>query len=102
MAFGPDFPERFEREQSVSEADWLRCLPGAVRDHALAFPSPGAAVVTIGPGTLELTWTHLPPRRMGLIQLPRMLIRYGFEGVDAAARRAFMRYFDLYTHRGGG
>lgn len=102
MAFGPEFPERFEREQSVGEADWLRCLPGAVRDHALALPAPGQALVSIGAGTLELGWTMLPPRRMGLVELPRMQVRYRFDGVDGEARREFMRYFDLYTHRGGG
>ena len=102
MTFGSDFPECFEREQSVSEADWLRCLPGAVRHHALALPAPGRAVVGIDAGRLELDWTMLPPRRLGIVQLPRMAVRYRFAGVDAAARAAFMRYFDLYTHRGGG
>lgn len=102
MALGPEFPERFEREQSVSEADWLRCLPGAVREHALALPSPGRAVVGIGKGTLELGWTMLPPRRLGILQLPRMAVSYRFGDVDAAARNEFMRYFDLYTQRGGG
>ena len=102
MAFGPGFPERFEREQSVSEADWLRCLPGAVRTHALALPSPGRAVVNIGTGRLEIGWTMLPPRRLGIVQLPRMAVRYRFDGVDVQARDEFMRYFDLYTQRGGG
>jgi hypothetical protein len=102
MTFGPDVPGRFEREQSVGEADWLRCLSGAVRDHALALPAPGRAVVCIGAGTLELDWTMLPPRRLGIVQLPRMAVRYRFDGVDADARREFMRFFDLYTHRGGG
>ena len=100
--FGPEFPERFEREQSVSEADWLRCLPGAVRDHVLALPAPGRAVVRIGAGTLELDWTMLSPRRLGIVQLPRMAVRYRFDGVEGAARNEFMRYFDLYTQRGGG
>ena len=100
--FGPEFPERFEREQTVSQADWLRCLPGAVREHALALPAPGRAVVRIGAGTLELDWTMLPPRRLGLVQLERMAVQYRFSGVDAAARTEFMRYFDLYTQRGGG
>jgi hypothetical protein len=102
VAFGPDFPQRFEREQSISEAEWLRCLPGAVKDHALTLPAPARARVRIGAGTLDLAWTMLPPRRMGIVQLPRMSVRFSFDGVDAAARREFMRYFDLYTHRGGG
>jgi hypothetical protein len=95
-------PAQFEREQSITQAEWLRALPGAVRDHALHLPAPGEAVVSIGPGTMHLSWTMLPPRRMGLVQLPRMRVSYRFEGVDAEARREFMRYFDLYTHRGGG
>jgi len=102
MTLGPAFPEAFEREQSFAEADWLRTLPGAVRDHALALPAPGRAVVSMGAGTLELGWTMLPPRRLGLVQLPRMTVRYRFDGVDAQARNEFMRCFDLYTQRGGG
>jgi hypothetical protein len=97
-----EIPAFFEREQSVTEAEWLRCLPGAVGHHALSLPSAGQAVVGIGAGTLQLNWTVLPPRRMALVQLPRMNIGYRFDGVDAAARQTFMRYFDLYTHRGGG
>ena len=102
MTLGPAFPAAFEREQSFAETDWLRCLPGAVRNCALALPAPGRAVVHIGAGTLELGWTMLPPRRMGLVQLPRMAVTYRFDGVDSAARNEFMRYFDLYTQRGGG
>jgi len=102
MTLGPVFPEAFEREQGLAETEWLRTLPGAVRDHALALPAPGRAVVSIGTGTLELDWAMLPPRRLGLVQLPRMAVRYRFDGVDAQARNEFMRYFDLYTQRGGG
>jgi len=98
----PEVPASFEREQGFTEAEWLRCLPGAVRDHALALPAPGLAVVTIGSGTLRLQWTVLPPRRIALISMPRLAVRYRFDGVDTAERREFMRYFDLYTQRGGG
>ena len=96
------FPEHFDRDQGITEADWLRCLPGAVRGHTLELPAPGRAVVTIGAGSLTLEWTVLPPRRIALMSVPRMAVRYGFDGVDADARREFMRYFDLYTQRGGG
>jgi len=97
-----EIPPTFEREQSFSQAEWQRALPGAVRDHALDLPAPGEAIVSIGAGRMHLSWTMLPPRRMGLVQLPRMQVRYRFDGVDAEARQAFMRYFDLYTRRGGG
>ena len=33
---------------------------------------------------------------------PRLAISFRFNGVDEATRQAFMRYFDLYTQRGGG
>jgi len=98
----PEVPAFFEREQGFTEAEWLRCLPGAVRDHELAMPALGRAVVSIGGGTMALSWTVLPPRRIALISMPRLAVRYRFDGVDAEARREFMRYFDLYTQRGGG
>jgi hypothetical protein len=102
MSLLSDVPAFFEREQGFAEADWQRCLPGAVRDHALVLPAPGQAVVAIGTGTLHLGWVVLPPRRIALMSLPRLAVSYRFEGVTAEARREFMRYFDLYTQRGGG
>ena len=98
----PEVPACFEREQGYTEAEWHRCLPGAVRDRPLAYTGPGRAVVDIGTGTLALSWAVLPPRRIALISMPRLAVRYRFDGVDADARREFMRYFDLYTQRGGG
>jgi hypothetical protein len=58
--------------------------------------------MVVGGGRLHLQWTVLPPRRIALLSMPRLAVRYRFEGVDARARREFMRYFDLFTHRGGG
>ena len=98
----PEVPERFEREQGFTEADWERCLPGAVGRHALRRTGPARAEVTLGAGTMTITWRPLPPRRIALISMPRLAVCYRFDAVDAEARREFMRYFDLYTHRGGG
>ena len=94
----------FEREHGDTEADWLRCLPGAVGPHALHLPAPGQAVVTLqGQGMLSLQWRALPDRQIALVRLPRLHVRYAFSpDVSAAEREAFMRYFDLYTRRGGG
>lgn len=96
-----EVPEAFEREQGCTQVEWLRWLPGAVRDCPLALAD-HAAMVEVGAGRLQLRWTELPPRRIALITMPRMQVHYRFEGVAAAERAAFMRYFDLYLQRGGG
>lgn len=93
--------DTFEREQGFSEADWRRSLPGAVRGAPLLLGD-GQATVTLGAGTLHLAWTVLPPRRIALIAMPRLAVRYAFRGVPEAERRAFMAYFDLFMQRGGG
>lgn len=109
--------EFFEREHGCADAEWRRWLPGAVGPHALslsgapggqgALGASGALVapearVTLAQGSLHLTWETLPPRRIALISMPRMTVRYRFEGAGPEARQAFMRYFDLYMQRGGG
>ncbi|MDO9074573.1 MAG: hypothetical protein Q7U73_15030 [Rubrivivax sp.] len=104
MGAAPEVPIAFEREQGFTDSEWRRCLRGAVGPHTLALPAPGQAVVTLldGLGTMHLRWTVLPPRRIALLCMPRLAVRYRFDGVPAEARRAFMRFFDLYTQRGGG
>jgi hypothetical protein len=98
----PDYPAQFEREQGFTEADWLACLPGAVRGLGWHSPRPGRARVDLAPGHLHLEWQVLAPRQIALIRLPRMAVAYRFEGVADDARVAFMKYFDLYMQRGGG
>ncbi len=92
----------FHREQGFAEADWLRCLPGAVRGAAIDLGTPGLATVVVGSGTLSLRWQVLPPRAIGLVRFARMAVDYRFDGVTDDERHVFMKYFDLYTQRGGG
>lgn len=96
-----EVPEVFEREQGFTPEDWQRMLPGAAGACPLALGD-GAATVTIGAGTLRIDWVALPPRRIALIAMPRLAVRYRFSGVPAGRRAEFLRYFDLYTQRGGG
>lgn len=92
----------FTREQGSTEADWLRWLPGAVRDHALHLPGSGQARVRIGRGELQLDWHALAPRQIALARFPRLVVHFCFVGVGDDERHAFMKYFDLYMQRGGG
>ncbi|MEY8879350.1 MAG: hypothetical protein AB9M60_22765 [Leptothrix sp. (in: b-proteobacteria)] len=92
----------FTREHGFSAADWQSCLPGAVRGRPWRALGPDGVEVDIGDGRLHLCWQVLAPRRIALICIPRLSVHYAFIGVDAAARQAFMAYFDLYLQRGGG
>ena len=95
------YPPAFERDMSCTESEWLSWLPGAVRDHALTLGS-AQAQVAIGNGQLHLDWQTLPPRQIALMRLPRLGVRFRFDGVEEDERQTFMRYFDLYLQRGGG
>jgi hypothetical protein len=95
------YPADFRREMGCTEGELLMWLPGAVRRHALSV-MPRSAEVAIDGGRLELAWRELPPRQIALMRMPRLAIAFHFEGVGEAERQAFMRYFDLYTQRGGG
>jgi hypothetical protein len=97
------YAARFEREQSFSSTDWLACLPGAVRGRAWRLVAEGRAQIDLDGGQLTLSWQTLPPRRFTLVALPRLAVTYEFDAsISEAARFEFMKYFDLYTLRGGG
>lgn len=95
--------ERFEREYGCTEREWLSWMPGATGGQALRH-EPGAARLEVAfeGGRLHVEWQVLPPRVIALMRLPRLSVRFAFEGVAAAARREFLRRFDLYLQRGGG
>jgi hypothetical protein len=58
--------------------------------------------VQFSAGSLRIEWRQAPPRAIGLVRLPRLHVSFAFDGVGDAPRAAFMKRFDLYTHRGGG
>ena len=111
MSWSPPLGPVFQREHGSTEVEWLGVLPGAVGPHRLTLdPAPPAdalpgerhAHVAIGEGGLHLSWQVLPPRRIALVSLPRLAVRYRFHDLEDEARHRFLRYFDLYMQRGGG
>jgi len=95
-------PEHFEREYGCTEAEWRRWMPGATGHMPMRATAPNTLLVTIGDGVLSIDWTVLAPRVIALVRLPRMLVRFAFDGVGADERAAFLRRFDLHLQRGGG
>ena len=113
-------PERFEREMSCSESDWLRWLPEAIGEQGWTLQGRSAVIELghlhkdqagqgatakppdqLGP-SLTLAWQPLPPLSIALLALPRLWVSFQFQGASEAERRQFMRRFDLYMQRGGG
>ncbi len=95
------YAAQFEREMGCTAVELRQWLPGAVRGREVALTA-DAAEVAIDNGQLKLRWQTLPPRQIALVRLPRLQVGFEFIDVSEAARQAFMRYFDLYTQRGGG
>jgi hypothetical protein len=91
----------FEREMGCSVADMWRWLPGALRGRPLS-PFEDGVDVAVGSGHLRIRWQLLAPRRLGLVRFERMRVQFAFEAVPEDERQTLMRYFDLYTQRGGG
>jgi hypothetical protein len=95
------YPARFERDLACTEAEWLRWLPQAIGEREWLLES-GFARVRIAGGTLDLSWREAPPRRIALLELPRLHVAFAFGSVADEVRHAFMKRFDLYMQRGGG
>jgi len=99
-----EYPAQFSREMGCTAQELQSWLPGASRGVPVAWPAENAASVALEEGLhrLELRWQALPPRRIALITLPRLLVRFDFGQTSPAVRHHYMRHFDLYTQRGGG
>jgi hypothetical protein len=96
-----NLPERFTREMGCDMAYLRDRLPAASNGLEIAWRSDGA-VITVNTGKLTLQWHALEPRRIALMSAPRLHVSFAFECVPLDERITFMRYFDLYTRRGGG
>ncbi len=84
-----------------TETEWLGWLPAALGNNA--WQQHGASVkAAIGPGSLQIDWQPAPPRVLGRVRIPRLLVHFVFAGLDEGQRYTFMKRFDLYVQRGGG
>jgi hypothetical protein len=95
------YAEHFEREMGCTAAElasWISAASGGRHVES----SPGGAEIGIDTGRLLLRWQPLAPRQIALLCMPRLAVSFRFERVEETARQRFMRYFDLYTQRGGG
>ncbi len=95
------YPSAFEREMGCTANELRAWVPGACGGRSIEWREQGADIALDG-GTVSLDWQALEPRRIALLTLPRLRVRFAAQGVDEVAWQRFMRHFDLYTQRGGG
>ena len=95
------YANTFEREMGCTAGELRGWLPGATEGRRIIWRDDGAEVALDG-GVVSIDWQTLAPRRIALIVLPRLQVRFHARDVEKEAWQRFMRYFDLYTQRGGG
>jgi hypothetical protein len=91
----------FEREMGCTEAELRGWLPRASGERPIQWRE-ASAEIALDAGSVSIAWRTGEPRRIALITLPRLHVRFEARGVDEGAWQRFMRYFDLSTLRGGG
>lgn len=95
------YPAQFDREMGCTETEWLGWLPEAMGNVPWQQTS-SSAHAQLDTGSLDIFWQTGEPRSIALFKIPRLLVRFHFEGLDDEQRYTFMKRFDLYMQRGGG
>lgn len=95
------YPLAFDREMGCTEAELRAWLPDACDRREIAWRERGVEIALAG-GQVRIDWRTLAPRRIALIVMPRLAVHFAALQVEVDEWQRFMRYFDLYTQRGGG
>lgn len=96
-------PSDFEYTMGCTEADLLRSLPLALPHAVIAVDAlAGTVRAEFSDGLLAMTWRRLPDRRIALLTMPRLHVRFAYSGLTPARRYEVQHRFDLATQRGGG
>jgi hypothetical protein len=90
-----------EREMGCTREEFMRWLPGAARHARAVIQGDGLSLAVAG-GRVEIGLEERPDRRIALVVLPVLAVRFRFLGLGGAARAEFLERFDAFTRRGGG
>jgi hypothetical protein len=82
----------------VDVARWLVELTGS--DHGLL--ERGCAELQLDWGVLTIETQAMPPRRVALLRLPQLAVRFRYDPAFRYQARAWITHFDHHTQRGGG
>jgi hypothetical protein len=98
-----EVPTRFERDMGCTPGELRASLAQALPGSVLSVDPCGAsALAHFNDGSLRLSWSSLPPRRIALLEIPRLRVCFEYERLQARRRYEVQRHFDLVYQRGGG
>ncbi len=88
-----------EKEMAIERHEFRRTLRRALAGARIADDG-DTITVREGTGTLEITLSSRPERRIGLLALPVLAARFRYSGYDDPA--AHLARLDISFQRGGG
>lgn len=103
--FRDDLATPFTRTMGCSAAELLGWLPRALPGAQLTV-EPGAGGgrcrAAYEGGELLIEWHVVAPRRIALLSIPQMEVRFSYSGLPPQRRLEIQTAFDRATQRGGG
>ena len=92
---------RIELEMGLTEKEFGRALPNAVKPYELTTLSNGY-LLTSGDKQIEIETTALSPRAIASARIPRTMVVLKLPAHTEEQVAEFMQRFNRYMHRGGG
>lgn len=103
--FQQDLSQPFERIMGCKSEEllsWLdKALPGAQLETSVENDR-GVCHANYPDGSLIIEWETLPPRRIALLAIPQLKVRFCYQGLSMNRRQKIQCLFDRATQRGGG
>ena len=91
-----------------TEGEFIRVLDGGFSGAASGLVCTGIAKnvwridLTAAEASLQLNIRQNPPRQLGSLEIPVLLVSFGFIGFSALQKKSFLGRFNRYFHKGGG
>lgn len=101
--FSQDLAQPFERVMACTPAELLSWLPAALPSASLTTEGERqVCTASFDDGDLRIEWQVLEPRRIALLRLPQLRVRFCYAALSNERRIEIQRNFDRATQRGGG
>ena len=86
----------------LTHAEFFRTLPSALADIASYSTDANRIRIDYRGGHISITLEPEQRRRIALLSIPYVPVRFEFDALEPADTDAFMEHFMRYYQRGGG